>query len=108
MATTDQITQLRRMIGELEDTAPWTDPDVERLVDGSASLNEAAMKGWQEKAAMYASMVDTTESGSSRRLSQLQDQALKMAKHYEGLMGSTDEAGVSLEGYSYVVAIERR
>lgn len=108
MATSEQIAQFRRMIGELSNTAPWDDAYVSQVIDASASLNAAAARAWEEKAAIYASMVDVTESGSSRRLSQLQEQALRMAAHYRGLAeGESVEDEVDLTGYSYTVPIER-
>lgn len=108
MATPEQIAQFRRMIGELSNTAPWDDAYVSSVIDASASLNAAAARAWEEKAALYAGMVDTAESGSSRRLSQLQDQALKMAAHYRGLAaGEAVGDETDLTGYSYSVPIER-
>jgi len=108
MATPEQINELRRMIGELDNAAPWENDYVGSLIDASASLNTAAMKAWEQKAALYAGMVDTAESGSSRRLSQLQDQALKMAAHYRSLVEGEAGTEVDLTGYSYTVFSERR
>lgn len=109
MASPEQIDELRRMIGELENAAPWEDAYVSQLIDASASLNVAAMKAWDQKAAIYASMVDTAESGSSRRLSQLQDQALKMAAYYRKIAtGESSEDDSDLTGYSFTVNSTRR
>lgn len=108
MATPEQITELRRMIGELENVAPWDNDYVSSLIDASASLNVAAMRSWEQKAALYATMVDTAESGSSRRLSQLQDQALKMAAHYRRIADGEAGSDIDLAGSSYSVNIERR
>lgn len=108
MATPEQIAQFRRMIGELQNESPWDDAYVSSVIDASASLNAAAARAWEEKAAIYASMVDTTESGSQRRLSQLQEQALKMAAHYRGLAaGEAVEEETDLTGYTYSVPIQR-
>lgn len=105
MATSDQITQFRRMIGELTDVEPWTDAYISALIDASASLNVAASKAWLEKAGLYASMVDVTESGSGRRLSQLRTGALEMAAYYKKL--AEGDSGGDLDGYAYTVGIER-
>jgi hypothetical protein len=94
MATPDQVALLRRMIGEPSDVAPWTDQYLSELIDANdGDLNGSALSAWTDKAASYAALVDTTESGSSRRLSQLQEQALKMASYYgaaKGPEGSVD------------------
>jgi len=105
MATSDQITQFRRMIGELTDVEPWTDAYISSLIDASTSLNAAASQAWLEKAGYYASMVDTTESGSGRRLSQLRTGALEMSEYYKKL--AEGDAEEDLTGYAYTVEIER-
>lgn len=108
MATSEQITQFRRMIGELTDAEPWTDAYISDLIDASASMNAAASQGWLEKAATYAGMVDMGESGSTRRLSQLRTSALEMAGYYRKLAeGEAAEGEEDLTGYAYVVEIER-
>lgn len=108
MATADEIAELRRMIGELDNVSPWDDTAVAALIDGSSSMNGAAMKGWEQKAATYASMVDTSESGSTRRLSQLQEQALRMVTYYRGLITEPDDDAANLLGYTFTLPIERR
>lgn len=106
MATSEQITQFRRMIGELTDGEPWTDAYISAMIDASASLNRAASRAWLEKAAFYAGMVDMGESGSTRRLSQLRQGALEMSQYYAKL-AEGDSDNVSLTGHSFVVEIER-
>lgn len=108
MATPEQLAQFRRMIGELTNAAPWDDAYCTQVIDASSSLNAAATRAWEEKAAIYAGMIDTTESGSSRRLSQLQAQALNMAGYYRKLTeGEAEGEDPTLTGYAYVVQIER-
>lgn len=109
MATAEEIAELRRMIGESLNESPWDDATIAALIDASPSMNVAAMKSWEQKAATYASMVDVSESGSSRRLSQLQEQALRMVAYYRGLVeGEPIDNGVDLTGYTYTLPIERR
>lgn len=106
MAELADILRLRRLIGEPEDEEPWTDAVLEGIIDGADSLDLAALEVWESKAADAANLVDTTESGSSRRLSQLHDQALKMVAHYRGLTTAPVEPP-DLQGYAYTVGIER-
>lgn len=106
MATPEEIAALRAMIGEPNDVEPWTDAALGALIDANdGDLNVSAYTSWTNKAATYSGMVDTTESGSSRRLSQLQEQALKMAAHYQSV-SSTPEVS-DLTGYAYTLPIER-
>jgi hypothetical protein len=106
MATVLEIARLRRLIGEPNDTTPWTDVVLADIIDNAEDLDLAALEVWEAKAASAASMVDTAESGSSRRLSQLHDQALKMVAHYRSATTPT-EVPVDLAGYTYTLPIER-
>jgi hypothetical protein len=106
MATSEEIAQLRRMIGEPLTDAPWEDASIAALIDNASSMNAAARQAWEQKAATYAGMVDTSESGSSRRLSQLQEQALRMVNYYRLLVEG--ESTTDLVGYTYTLPIERR
>jgi hypothetical protein len=107
MATPSQIADLRRMIGEPEaGTGQWTDDQLAQRIDAAGGdLSVVAKRCWTDKAAAYAGMVDTTESGSSRRLSQLQEQALKMAAYYGA--DASDNAADELGGATYTLPIVR-
>ena len=105
MASAEDIARLRAMIAQPDDVEPWTDAALSALIDASADLNAAAYSAWTDKAASYSDMVDTTESGSSRRLSQLQEQALKMANFYGGQSAIPEVS--DLTGYAYTIPIER-
>lgn len=106
MATAEEIAQLRLMIAEPDDVAPWTDAYLGALIDAAeGDLNASSLTIWTSKAASFAGMVDTTESGSSRRLSQLQEQALKMVAFYKNA-AETPEVS-DLTGYAYTLPIER-
>lgn len=85
MASVEDITALRDLVNEPDDTNGWTDEKLGNLIDGEATLNAAASKVWVLKAGQFASLVDVSESGSSRKLSDLRKNAIEMAKHYTGL-----------------------
>jgi hypothetical protein len=107
MAEMTDVFKLRRMIGELSDAEPWTDQVLSDMIDEQdGDLNQAAVAVWEAKAAGSASFVDVAESGSSRRLSQVNDQALKMVAYYRGLTDSPTEP-TDLSGYAYTIPIER-
>ena len=106
MATPIEIARLRRLIGEPNDVAPWTDAVLSDIIDNAEDLDVAALEVWEAKAASAASMVDTAESGSSRRLSQLHDQALKMVAHYRTAT-TPPSTPDDLAGYTYTLPIER-
>lgn len=106
MATAIEIMALRRMTGELVDAEPYTDVYMSDTIDSSETMDQAALAVWEFKAASSATFVDTQESGSSRRLSQIHDQNLKMVALYRGKTSPETQPG-DLTGYAYTTAIER-
>lgn len=82
MADATQIALLRKMIDEGDSTS-YTDEQLTAVLDqAEGELNIAASEIWQQKAAQYSTLVDVSESGSSRHMSQLAKNALAMAAHY--------------------------
>jgi hypothetical protein len=88
MASKEQITALRLLINEQDDKAPYDDIALSTRIDATPSTEGLAAQIWREKAAMYASLVNVSESGSSRSLSDLHKNALAMAK----ALGDSDPA----------------
>lgn len=83
-ATFALIRRLRRMIAE-PDVELYGDKLLEQYlleVDDNPVL--AAVRVWEEKAAAYAELVDVSDSGSSRKMSQLYDQARKQIVYFSG------------------------
>jgi hypothetical protein len=106
MATADEIAALRLLIAEPNNVDPWTDAVLGEIIDAvDNDLDAAAYQSWITKAASYASLVDVTESGSSRKLSQLQEQALRMATKFQS--GGVDPGGDNLTGMAYTLPIVR-
>jgi hypothetical protein len=101
MATELDIEELRRVTDTPDITEPYTDEFMSDLIDTKGSIAGAAAVIWKHKAAQFATAVDMTESGSSRKLSDLHKNALTMAATY-------DQASVVHGGSgSGVVQIER-
>lgn len=90
MASSDLIAALRLLIAE-PTTENYSDSALSTRIDAAASsLNLVAFNVWTEKAAKYASLVDISEGGSSRRNSALQAQALIMARQFQTMLPSED------------------
>lgn len=103
MATEDEIEQLRRMTDTDDSNDVYTAEVLSTYIDNlGGDLAAAAGAVWSEKAASYAGLVDVTESGSSRRLSQLHDHALKMRNHFTPPDTVPDAAGAS-----FTIGMER-
>jgi predicted acetyltransferase len=95
MATADQITEVRVYISEDDDSEEWPDDTVAEFIDRqSGGTLAAASKIWSAKAGKYAAMVNVAESGSSRSLGTLIDNALKMAADYRKQAADAKAAAV--------------
>lgn len=100
MATEAEIASLRRATALAADDATYTDSLLGGLID-DLGFQAASATVWREKAATVAGLVDTTESGSSRSLSQLRDAYLGMATAVNPDPTGTPSAS------SFTVAVER-
>ena len=106
MAEQVDILITREFVGELDDSRGWSDARIGMFLDrANGSVNRAAAAIWTAKASGWAHLVDTTESGSSRRLGSLIDNAKKMAEMYTKT-AVDEEAGGSVGG-PFTVAITR-
>jgi hypothetical protein len=81
MATAAEVLRLRRMIDE-PSTDTYSDSDLSTFLDASENIDLAAADLWLEKAASLARLVNVSESGSSRSLSDLHKNALLMASNF--------------------------
>ena len=84
MASDAEIASLRRATALETNDEVYTDELLGPMLD-NIGFDATVKVIWREKAASFAGLVDTTESGSTRRLSQLHDQALKRILHCIGL-----------------------
>ena len=88
--TADQITLLRKMIDEDDDSNGWSAVALELVAaqhindDGTYAMSGIAGTIWRAKAATYVESVNTAESGSKRDNGQMFDHAIKMAEIFEG------------------------
>jgi len=99
MATTEQVASLRRVTALEIDDVIYTEQLLGGMID-DLGFEAAAATVWREKAASVAGLVDTTESGSSRQLSQLRKGYLEMAS-------AADPTQVGAGGVSFTVGVER-
>jgi hypothetical protein len=86
MATAADVQTVRENTNE-EDGDTFSDEYISALVD-AGSVASASAVIWTRKAGAFAELVNTSEAGASRALSDLHKNALTMAAKYE-----TDAAG---------------
>lgn len=82
MATEDEVLLLRQMVNEEDDCNGFDDATLGATIDSSTSINAAASSIWYLKAGKFSTMVDVSESGSSRKLGDLLKNAQAMGKLY--------------------------
>lgn len=82
MATAEEIAAFRLLINQPNDVDPYTDEALSARLDAAPSTQNLAKQIWLELASTYAQMVNVSESGSSRQMSDLHKNALAMAKAF--------------------------
>jgi hypothetical protein len=83
VATDVQVQTLRPMIDEPDSTV-YSDEVLKALIDQvEGDLDTAAAQIWEQKAARYSTLVDVSESGSSRSMSQLYKNASAQTSFYQ-------------------------
>lgn len=78
MATPGQISMVRTLAGELTDRSDYSDEQIEGWLAAGMSETEVAAQIWGFKAAKFATLVDVSESGSSRKMGDLYKNAIAM------------------------------
>lgn len=77
---------LRRLTDEPDETT-YSDAELNsRLAVTGASVHSVARDVWGEKMAAAAALVNVSEGGSSRSMSQAYDHAASMYNHFAGLV----------------------
>lgn len=85
--TLTPLAQLRRLINEPDAAGTYSDVELtDRLTAAANDMNTVARDVWAEKVAAYADLVNISEGGSSRSMSQAYDHAKEMWKHYYDLV----------------------
>lgn len=90
MATPEQIAELRFNIKEPNNVEPYTDEFLGAMID-AYGVNTSTSKVWTGKAASVAHLMDISEGGSSRKMSDLHKNYLTIAAAYED--GTADPSG---------------
>jgi len=108
MAEPGDIAYVRNLVSESDNSNGWTDEKIGLFIDAASNNWNAAADIWEAKAGSYSTAVDVTESGSSRKLGTLFENAMKMAVLYRkrGVEEETVEEDPSA-GAPFTVPIRR-
>lgn len=79
MATETEIEEAKR---RTDGAIGYADEQIRQYLDQGNSVFDFARLYWEGKAASYSTLVDVSESGSSRKFSDLHKNALTMAAHF--------------------------
>lgn len=107
MAAFEDIEKLRHFVAEPEPSEPWTDTKLGAIIDAyEGNVRAAAAHVWTAKAASAAHLVNISEGGSSRQMSDIHKNALAMASAFSASAGDEVIGGVSTRA-ARTRAIER-
>lgn len=71
---------------------PWDQERVTTLLDEGNSVNKLMSRFWHAKAAETAAYIDVSESGSSRSLSTVHENAVRMARYWDDRVKADEDA----------------
>jgi hypothetical protein len=83
VATESDILTVRGFVNEPDDSNGWTTERIGALIDANAEdLRATASDIWTAKASATTFLVDVSENGSSRKLSDIHKNYLAMARQF--------------------------
>ncbi|QNJ55326.1 hypothetical protein SEA_LITTLEFELLA_15 [Gordonia phage LittleFella] len=68
----------------LDKEADWDDEKISAKLDSGKTVYQVVQNYWEAKAVQYHTAISISESGSSRDLSRLFDNASKLAEYWRG------------------------
>ena len=80
MADESQIAEVLDLLPEDSD---WDSQKIGEYLDGDRSVPEVLLLFWRSRASKFSTALDVSESGSSRSLSRLYDNAKAMMDYWE-------------------------
>jgi hypothetical protein len=113
VATASEIAYVRELINEPDENGAWSDDRISEFIeqnrnsDGTVNLKLPASDIWGVKAVAFSQLVDVSESGSSRKMSQLFENALKLQKSLKDGAETPPEVVDPLADRPYSRAITR-
>lgn len=87
-------------LSEVKESLPiglsdWDDDKIEGMISEGLSIARILNRAWLAKASQTSEMVDISESGSSRSMSSIHQNALRMAEYWGSIADKEDDNGAS-------------
>lgn len=86
-------------LAEVKDNLPnfavnegWDDAKIQAMIDAQTSLGRIMLTYWQGKAAATSEYVSVSESGSTRSLSDVYNNAVEMMKYWRDVVAKEEAA----------------
>lgn len=99
MATDQQIGAVQRLLGpDANSDNGWDRTAIADMLDAGKSNDEIAYEWWTQRSADTADYVNVSESGSSRNLSTIHNNAVALAKMYGDRVDNSGGGGVTAGG----------
>jgi len=96
MAAPTDIAEVRRNTDERDANGEYSDVLIGGMID-ALDVVGATAKIWEEKAAAYSGLVDTTEAGASHKFSDLSKAAKAQADYWRAREADIDESARSAD-----------
>jgi hypothetical protein len=108
MALTEtQLIRIRRIINDVDEPQMYSDDELnERFVEVKGNYDQLAYDIWIEKASAFSTLVNTSESGSSRSTGDLYKNAVSQANFYKGRLDDVEEVATA-DATPFTVQSER-
>lgn len=82
MAEAAQIEMVKDLLPDSWEEDGWSEEKIGLYLDAESSVNKVMALFWEGKSSRLYQLIDVSESGSSRSLSKIYDNAKQLAEHY--------------------------
>lgn len=82
MAEAAQIEMVKDLLPDSWEEDGWSEEKIGLYLDAEQSVNKVMALFWEGKSSKLYQLIDVSESGSSRSLSKIYDNARTLAEHY--------------------------
>lgn len=90
MADAGDVANVQDLLPDTADADGWTSEKISVYLDADRSVYEVLQTYWESKVAKLYAMIDVSESGSSRSLSQIVQNAKAQAEYWRDRVAAED------------------
>lgn len=94
MAEAAQVEMVKDLLPADAETNGWNDQKITTYLDAGNSVSKTVALYWEGRASRLYQMIDISESGSSRSLSKIYDNAKSMAEYWRDRAAAEREEAI--------------